>query len=42
MSLFRYGLDFLCDSIVRLAYKPIHFQQALKILSPMSLSHASS
>lgn len=26
----RYGLDFPCDSIVRLAYKTIHFQQALK------------
>ncbi len=33
VSLFRYGLDFLCDSIVRLAYKTNHFQQALKILN---------
>ncbi len=32
VSLFRYGMDFLCDSIVRLAYKTNHFQQALKIL----------
>ena len=35
VSLFRYGLDFLCDSIVRLAYKTNHFQQALKILNSM-------
>jgi len=35
VSLFRYGLDFLCDSIVRLAYKTNHFQQALKILNTM-------
>ena len=33
VSLFRYGLDFLCVSIVRLAYKTNHFQQALKILN---------
>ena len=33
VSLFRYGLDFLCDSIVRLAYKTNHFQHALKILN---------
>ena len=33
VSLFRYGLDFLCDSIARLAYKTNHFQQALRILN---------
>lgn len=33
VSLFRYGLDFLCDSIIRLAYKTAHFQQALTILN---------
>ena len=42
ISLFRYGLDFLCDSIVLLAYKTIHFQQALKILTPISLSPVGS
>jgi len=35
VSLFRYGLDFLCDSIVRLAYKINNFQQALNILNSM-------
>ncbi len=34
VSLFRYGLDFLCDSIVRLAYKPITFNKLLKFLTP--------
>lgn len=40
MSLFRYGLDFLCDSIVRLAYKTINFQQALNILNTTSCAGA--
>ena len=35
VSLFSYGLDFLYDSIVRLAYKTNHFQQALKIMNYM-------
>ena len=34
-SLFRYGLDFLCNAIVQLAYTKTHFHRALKIiLSP--------
>ena len=42
ISLFRYGLDFLCDSIVRLGYKAINFQHALKILNLESLSLATT
>ncbi len=38
VSLFRYGLDFLCDSIVRLAYKTNHFQQARKILNSNTIA----
>lgn len=38
ISLFRYGLDFLCNAIVRLAYKTDRFQQALDILNCSQLS----
>ncbi len=38
ISLFRYGLDFLCNAIVRLAYKADRFQQALDILNGTQLS----
>jgi hypothetical protein len=38
ISLFRYGLDFLCNAIIRLAYKADRFQQALDILNGAQFS----
>lgn len=36
-SLFRYGLDFLCNAIVRLVYKADRFHQAIDILNGVQL-----